>query len=241
MNPPTLVPGDALEAHFQQHALWHGPLDDIALGFGTGNPQYALIPCAAPGPTGVLGLFFEWHTRDFFQLAPGAHLAVGLDGPVEADPHRGRGLAIGHFAGTAPGEGDGERRLFAGADPHPGGPAGFLEEFTVNEGTAPIHDWQLTPALPLPDLEDEAVVRVDIHVSARNTWAAAWRIDRETPSLLGHWSGRDGPAFADGRTPPTPARDPSDNGVGNVFIGSAFGSPKTASVVRRGWLACWRD
>ena len=234
-----------LDAHFRERGILFEQQPRIALGFGEGHPQYRFMEYALPGPGHVMGIFFEWHTEDFFSSPDGPHLAVGIRGPVEDDPHRGRGLAIGILASDAPDPADSEKRirLFEGCPPAPGGPSYFIEDFSINEGTAPIPSWQMTDGKAMPELANGGVYRIDIHVSTGTTWAGIWQVmeDGRAYRPLGQASCCEGgPASQDG--PPGPCPElPEDIGIGNAFIGTGFASPATKSFADNIYLAHWPE
>lgn len=247
MPTPRPVPSPRLASHFRDHGIAHRKLEPLGLGFGPGQDQYALYEYPAPAPEETLGIFFDWHTKDFFSGTQAAHLAVGLRGPLPDDPHRGRGLAIGQFAAWAPNPdgANGKTALFDGCAPHPGGPALFIEEFTINEGTAPIVDWQMTPGVALPALADNGIYRVDLHVSFTNVWAGVWQVDGPADDVdsyrfLAQLSCDAAPPFSDGRQPPSARIHADDEHVGNAFVGNAFGEVDTRSQVESLVLAHWR-
>lgn len=197
-----------------------------------------------------MGLFCEWHTEDFFDVDTGPHLAIGMRGPTVEAPHRGRGLAIGTLANSTsdPGNPDVEIPLFAGCPDAPGGPSFFIEDFSRNDGIAPIRAWQLSLGRELPLLRGNGTYRIDIHVTAHDVWAGVWKID-EKRKFLGSRRRRylplgeircsaEGPAFSgDGRSP-CPEHE-SDRGRGNAFIGTGFANPETRSWVDHIHIAHW--
>ena len=119
------VPARDLEAFFRQQGIRFERQPRLELGFGEGYPQYRFMEYPLPGPGQTMAICFEWHTADFFDSPDGPHLAVGIRGPIEEDPHRGRGLAIGILAGDTPDPADphGRQPLFEGCPPFPGGPS----------------------------------------------------------------------------------------------------------------------
>jgi hypothetical protein len=122
----------------------------------------------------------------------------------------------------------------------------FLEEFTVNEGTAAARDWQLTPGRQIDELCNERVYRIDIHVSSSNVWAGIWLKQASSQSGSGAYTFLDQvscmgtESFDDGRVPPSCHVYPQDRGCGNAFIGTAFADPETRSTVREIHIAHWR-
>lgn len=236
---PPVVPAESLPAWLAERNIPHVAVGRLDLGFGAGQPQYALFPYAAPRPEESMGLFFEWHTEDFFDAPENAHLAVGLRGPRPDDPHRGRGLALGMLAcRTRRRDGD-IVPLFSGCPEPPGGPAVFLEEFTVNDGRSAISNWQLTECRPVPALRGGGVYRVDLHVSRTAVWAAVWERRGDDHRFLVQTSTVLDPPRAAGEDPPSSAEHPSDRGWGNVFIGNGFARPDNRSFVDRIVIAHW--
>ena len=239
------VPTRELGRFLQEQGISYERRAAIGLGFGAGKPQYRLMEYPLPGPDCVMGIFFEWHTRDFFDWPDGPHLAVGLRGPVEDDPHRGRGLAIGILAGDMPDAEHPEERtsLFDGCPPWPGGPSYFIEDFSINEGVSPIEAWQMTRGMSLPELANDGVYRIDIQVSRRNTRARIWQVVEGGATYLpiGQADCHDGgPGSWAGTTGPCPELL-EDRGIGNAFIGTGFASPDTRSVADSIYLAHWKD
>jgi hypothetical protein len=242
MNSP--VPAAELPDYFRAREIHFERMPRIDLGFGADKPQYRFMRYALPGPGCAMGIFFEWHTRDFFDSPDGPHLAVAVRGPVEEDPHRGRGLAIGILAGDAPDPAnpDGRVPLFDGCPPYPGGPSCFIEDFTINEGTAPIPTWQMTGGRELPALGNQGIYRIDIRVTTQNTRAGVWQVfDDGDYRCLAQVDCRDGgPGSLAGSNAPCPEL-PEDSGVGNAFIGTGFASPETLSFADNIYLAHWPE
>lgn len=240
----SLIPTQDLPAYFRRCGVAFERREAIHLGFGEGKPQYRFMEYALPGPGYSMGIFFEWHTGDFFDASGGPHLAVGIRGPLEEDPHRGRGLAIGILAGDTPDPADPNNRLplFEGCPPYPGGPSYFIEDFTINEGTTPIPTWQMSYGKDLPQLANLGIYRIDIIVSSRNTEARIWQVLKDGRfELIGQANCRDGgPASVAGSDAPCPEL-PEDRGVGNAFIGTGFASPITNSIADNIYLAHWPD
>jgi hypothetical protein len=245
LNMPEPVPTACLAGHFREAGVpfvRHGRLD---LGFGEAMPQYRFFEYALPGPGQTMGMFFEWHTADFFDAASGPHLAVGLRGPLQHDPHRGRGLAIGILASHAPDPAEPGRRLplFAGCPEPPGGPAFFLEDFSINEGTAPVESWQLSCCKHAAKLRNDRCYRIDLHVSSDTAWAGVWLVEDSgavyIPMGQTH-CGECGPgAYADGSRPCPEL--PEDRGVGNAFIGTGFADPSNRSWIDNLYIAHWPE
>jgi hypothetical protein len=241
---PRLVASHDLAGHFRQHGMVFAQHPPLALGFGHGRDQYRLYEFGLPHEQGTMGIFFEWHTADFFAAPENAHLAIGLRGPLASDPHRGRGLAVGMFSGDTR-DAQGKRQpLFAGCAPAPGGPAMFIEEFTVNEGRQPIAAWQLSQAQALPQLRGDAVYRVDIHVSPGAVWAAIWQRhgSRDQPGyrfLAATGTHLHPPAWSGGRLHPASGLHKEDRGVGNAFIGNGFARPDNRSTIEQLHIAYW--
>ena len=94
-KPPRLVPTQDLPFFFRSNGIAFTAAGSLKLGFGRGNDQYRLYNYSGPAEDETMGIFFELHTEDFFEVDSGPHVAIGLRGPVREDPHRGRGLAIG--------------------------------------------------------------------------------------------------------------------------------------------------
>jgi hypothetical protein len=134
---PRLVPTGELASYFRSNGIAFTTVPQLSLGFGQGNDQYCLFPYPGPADDETMGIFFEWHTEDFFAVDSGPHLAIGLRGPLKEDPHRGRGLAIGILASQVsnPDDHDHPVQLFRGCPDPPGGPAFFIEDFTLNKVT----------------------------------------------------------------------------------------------------------
>ena len=153
-------------------------MDPLELGFGHGREQYRLYNYPAPADDETMGVFCEWHTEDYFEVDSGPHVAIGMRGPVEADPHRGRGLAIGILANHVPNPDDPDKpiQLFKGCPDAPGGPSFFIEDFTVCDGKNPISEWQLSYGKSLPGLQGHGIYRIDIHVSRESVWAGVWQV-----------------------------------------------------------------
>ena len=197
-----------------------------------------------------MGIFFEWHTEDFFAVDTGPHLAVGLRGPDKEDPHRGRGLAIGILAShrNNPDDPDHPTPLFEGCPGPPGGPSFFIEDFSGNDGIVPIRNWQLSPGQSLPSLQANHIYRIDIHVSSDSVWVGVWQvIERQTIGGTSHRSysflaqstcSEEAPASG-GATRPCP-QTTLDRGRGNAFIGTAFADPETSSRVDNIYIANWK-
>jgi len=250
LKTPQLVATGDLPSHFLSNGIRHTSHTPLNLNFGQGNDQYHLYsyPCPAPGET--MGIFFEWHTEDFFAVETGPHLGVGLRGPVKEDPHRGRGLAIGILASHMNNPDDPEHPipLFEGCPGPPGAPSFFIEDFSGNDGIAPIRDWQLSKGQPLPSLQGYHTYRIDIHVSADNVWVGIWQVtEHQNTGGTGHRSyvflaqatcSKEASA-AGGATSPCPQAI-LDRDRGNAFIGTAFADPETRSWVDNIFIANWR-
>ena len=221
----------------------------LGLGFGIGNDQYHLYHYPGPADDETMGLFCEWHTEDYFEVDSGPHVAIGLRGPVEDDPHRGRGLAIGILANrmTNPDDPEHPIELFKGCPDPPGGPSFFIEDFTINEGTAPIKDWQFSPGQDLPQLQGNRIYRLDIHVSKDQVWVGIWEVTPAGTSGADgyHFLGQaicteEGPAYTGNPDSPCP-EDPLDRGKGNVFVGTGFSDPETRSRISNIYVAHWKN
>jgi hypothetical protein len=230
---------EALPGWFRNRSIPFLDVGALGLGFGEGRPQYRLFDYPAPQPHETMGMFLEWRTADFFDTPEGAHLALGLRGPVPDDPHRGRGLAIGIFANRTRAPDGTDIELFAGAPEPPGGPGMFLEEFTVNDGRRPIPAWQLSRCRDLPDLAGHRTYRIDLYVSRDDVWADVWEVlgDRSY-RFLDHTRGTLHPP-RDDRPGPACTEDPGDRGVGNAFIGNAFTTVDNRSRIDALFLAHW--
>jgi hypothetical protein len=243
-NPPLLVPTEELSAHFRSHGIEYRSCGSQPLGFGQGKPQYRFYNYPAPADNETMGLFCEWHTEDFFEVDSGPHVAIGLRGTVVDDPHRGRGLAIGILAGQLPLPEDPDvmQPLFRGCPDWPGGPAFFVEDFSLNDGETSIEKWQLSPGRHLPELLGKGVFRIDIHVSKDHVWAGVWEITG-SPGGSRDYRFMDQVACSD-RAPgfagsPCPELT-EDGGRGNAFIGAGFANPDNRSWVDNIYLAHWR-
>ena len=248
---PRLVPTEDLASYFRSSGIAFTTVPHLSLGFGHGNDQYCLFPYPGPADDETMGIFFEWHTEDFFAVDTGPHLAIGLRGPVKKDPHRGRGLAIGILASHVSNPEDPEHpiQLFKGCPDPPGGPSFFIEDFTLNDGIAAINEWQLSLGQHLPRLQGNGVYRVDIHVSLGCVWAGVWEVtktlsdvgtDERTYTFLGQTicSGG-GPGYSGDPDSPCP-EVALDQGQGNAFIGSGFAHPDTRSWVENIYIAHWK-
>jgi hypothetical protein len=249
---PRLVPTEKLAAYFQSRGIAYQSAGSLNLGFGHGNDQYRLYSYPAPADDETMGLFCEWHTEDFFEVDSGPHVAIGLRGPVVEDPHRGRGLAIGILASEVENPEDPEHpiQLFKGCPGAPGGPSFFVEDFSRNDGMAPISQWQLSLGKHLPRLQGHGVFRIDIHVAKGHVWAGVWKVtisqtaggpDQREYTFLGQVACSDkGPGFSGDPAAPCP-QDIDDRGRGNVFIGSGFADPDTNSRVENIYIAHWKN
>ncbi len=242
---PLFVPSDELPDYFSNNALGWQRQAKLDLGFGQGNDAYRLWSYPAPANDETMGIFFEWHTEDYFKPGSSPHVAIGLRGPVVDDPHRGRGLAIGILSSHMPDPQNPEKmlELFSGCPPYPGGPAFFIEDFTINEGTAPAVEWQFSPGRHLPELRNNRCYRVDVHVSKDQVWAGVWMLSDNSNEVkfLGQNScSGDMPASRASSEGPCPEL-PEDRGVGNAFIGTGFSDPKTSSWIDRIHIAHWKN
>ena len=199
-----------------------------------------------------MAVFCELHTENYFEVGTSPHIAIGLRGPVKEDPHRGRGLAIGILANRMYTLEDPDQpvELFKGCPDPPGGPSFFIEDFTINEGTAPIRDWQLSPGRDLPQLRGNGIYRIDIHVSKDEVWAGIWKVSKPQSdnglavpayTFLGQAScSEKGPAY--GGKPGTPCPEHElDRGQGNVFIGTGFSDPETRAWIDNICIAHWKN
>jgi hypothetical protein len=249
--PPQLIPSEDLPAHFLSHGIQFKKNAALELNFGHGNDQYRLYRYPGPTHDETMGIFFEWHTMDFFAVDSGPHLGIGLRGPVEEDPHRGRGLAIGILASHMNNPEDSEHpvQLFKGCPGPPGGPSFFIEDFSKNDGIAAIPEWQLSLGQQLPALKANQVYRIDIHVSSGHVWAAVWQItngpmtngvsERSYTFLAQTTCSENALGFSGDITAPCP-QTTTDRGRGNAFIGTAFADPETRSRVDNIHIAHWR-
>lgn len=234
---PVPVPTHVLPAWFRSLGISFRELPPLELGFGTGRDQYRLFPYPGPADDEIMAMFCEWRTADFFDVDTGPHLAIGLRGPTETEPHRGRGLAIGILANavTLPENPDQPVPLFAGCPDPPGGPSMFVEDFSRNDGEAPIPEWQLSRGVGLPGLAGNGRYRIDLRVSRQRAHAAVWQVRRhsDTPyAFLGEVFSEEGAVREE---------LPGDRGIGNAFIGTGFADPRTHSRVESIFLAHWKS
>ncbi|MGA9575731.1 MAG: hypothetical protein WBS20_17455 [Lysobacterales bacterium] len=255
--PPKLVSTENLVPFFLSSGIAHTTAEPLALGFGNGNDQYRLYPYPGPADDETMGVFCEWHTEDYFEVDTGPHVAIGMRGPAGHDPHRGRGLAIGILANRManPDDPDNSVRLFNGCPDPPGGPAFFIEDFTVCDGTTPVRDWQLSAGQHLPGLKGYGVYRIDIHVSRQSVWAGVWQVTGKRPGNVDLFRGDltrayvflgetfcPDPAFEPGGSPAGwCCEDPLDRGRGNAFIGTGFSDPQTRSRIENIHIAHWKN
>jgi hypothetical protein len=246
---PPLVPTNELPSYFQTEDIPYRRFGSLNIGFGPGKDQYRFFTYPAPADDETMGLFCELHTEDYFEVDTGPHIAIGLRGPVVDDPHRGRGLAIGLLAGEAidPENPDRPIELFKVCPPAPGGPSFFIEDFTINEGTAPIREWQLCPGQDLPDLRGYGIYRIDIHVSKDQVFTAIWEVvnNPATGEASYHFLGQancseEGPGCSGNPCSPCPEA-PADKGRGNVFIGTGFSDPETRCRIDNIFVAHWKN
>lgn len=251
-TPPRLVPTETLAAWFASSGITFSELESLELGFGHGVEQYRFYPYPAPADDETMGVFCEWHTEDYFEVDSGPHIAIGMRGPVVEDPHRGRGLALGILANRTanPNDPDHPIPLFQGCPDPPGGPAFFIEDFTVCDGKAPICQWQLSCGQALPALQGYGIYRIDIHVSRDSVWAGVWQV-RTSHSEDGQMT-REYTFLAETCCPDTNAgssksligkggEDVQDRGKGNAFIGTGFSEPKTRSRIENIFIAHWKN
>ncbi len=251
-TPPALVPTEELASYFRSRGIAFTTAEPLSLGFGHGNDQYRLYPYPAPADDATMGVFCEWHTEDYFAVDSGPHIAIGMRGPVGDDPHRGRGLAIGILANSTPNPDapDQPIPLFRGCPDPPGGPAFFIEDFTVCDGTRPVCDWQLSAGRHLPALQGYGTYRIDVHVSRECAWAGVWKVlikrresggETRAYEFLAETSGPDA-AFRTGAGPGGwGCEDPLDRGRGNAFIGTGFSDPATRSWIGNIHIAHWKN
>lgn len=245
---PRFVPTEELASYFQSEGIAYKALGSLNLGFGHGKDQYRMYDYPAPADDETMGLFCEWHTENYFDVDTGPHVAIGLRGPVRKDPHRGRGLAIGVLANSVclPDAPDKPVPLFAGCPDAPGGPSFFIEDFSANDGTRPISDWQLSRGRHLPLLQGNGIYRTDIHISKNHAWAGIWKVTESCSDdglisrsyeFLDQVACPDVSPGFDGSICP---EDPADSGQGNAFIGSGFSDPETRSWVNHIYIAHWK-
>jgi hypothetical protein len=241
---PPFVPTEELETWFHSRGIAFRACGSQPLGFGRGKPQYRLHDYPGPAEDETMGLFCEWHTENFFDVDTGPHVAIGLRGPVAHDPHRGRGLAIGILASRmhSADEPGAWVPLFRGCPDWPGGPSMFIEDFSRNDGEAPIPAWQLSPGRHLAALRGGGVYRIDIRVSRDRTWAGVWRVTgpgegESKYRFMGQVACSDrAPGFSG-----TPGDElAEDRGQGSAFIGAGFADPDNRSWVGNIYLAHWK-
>jgi hypothetical protein len=251
-KPPLLVPTEELEGYFRSNGVAFTAEPPLKLGFGQGEEQYRLFSYPAPADDETMAVFCEWHTEDYFECDAGPHIAIGMRGPIGQDPHRGRGLAIGILANSVvnPDDPDHPIPLFEGCPPAPGGPAFFIEDFSVCDGETAIKEWQLSHGQSLPELRDNGIFRIDIHVSRHSVWAGVWKVsvdqleggvEKRRYSFLGQTvCSTEEPGF-DTKHGPSCVEDPLDRGQGNAFIGTGFSDPLTRSWVNNIYIAHWKN
>ena len=243
------VPARLLPGWFRDHGIEYRSVPDLKLAFGHGNPQYRLWSYPAPTEDETMGVYFEWHTEDYFDVDTEPHLAVGMRGPTRSHPHRGRGLAIGILANSMidPETPDRPVALFRGCPDLPGGPSCFIEDFTNNNPGVPAEDWQLSVGKPLPQLRGNRVYRIDLEVGDERVWAGVWEIKKQQTRTgeMQHAYTYLGEVIS-----PDPARslkrtscviEAADRAVGNVFIGSGFADPETTSWIGQLHIAHWKN
>jgi len=248
----TLVPSEQLESCFQSNSLAYIALEPLSLGFGDGNKQYRFYSYPPMAPDETMGIFFEWHTEDFFEVDTGPHIAIGLRGPTETQPHEGRGLAIGILANQVsnPEDPDNPIPLFRGCPDPPGGPSFFIEDFTRNDGKNPIPDWQLSPGKELPQLKGNSTYRINVQVSFERVWVGIWQVIESRAGsgdilqnyvFLGQAEYPD-EGFGLQVDPGLPSQLTSpDQGSANAFIGTGFADPQTRSWIDNIYLSHWKS
>jgi hypothetical protein len=248
---PPLVPTEDLAAYFLSNDIAFTAVEPLKLGFGHGNKQYHLYRYPAPAEDETMAVFCEWHTGDYFEVDSGPHIAIGIRGPVEDEPHRGRGLAIGILANQVdnPEDPDHPIPLFRGCPDAPGGPAFFIEDFSGCDGIRPISEWQLSRGQHLPQLRGNGIYRIDIHVSSGCVWAGVWEVAEiqaddgaveRNYAFVGQTScSSEGPGYSGNPALPCPEHA-LDHGQGNVFIGTGFSDPETNSRVDNIYIAHWK-
>lgn len=249
---PRLVPTEDLSAYFKSNRIAYTAQGSLQLGFGHGNDQYRLYDYPGPTDDETMGVFCELHIENLFEVDTGPHIGIGMRGPVNNDPHRGRGLAIGILASHLdnPEQADDPIQLFKGCPGPPGGPSFFIEDFSINDGAAAIEDWQLSPGQALPQLQGYGVYRIDVHVSLGQVWAGIWKVTKKHSSdstavksytFLGQLGCCDeAPGYSGNPESPCPELA-ADKGQGNVFIGSAFADPETSSWIDNIYIAHWKN
>ena len=250
--PPRLVPTENLASYFLSRGIAFTTEKSVNLGFGHGCDQYQFYPYPGPADDETMGVFCEWHTEDYFEVGSGPHVAIGMRGPVVADPHRGRGLAIGIMANRAINPDDPAHPvpLFKGCADPPGGPSFLIEDFTVNDGKTPVSDWQLSNGQCLPGLQANAIYRIDIHVSRDSVWAGVWQVKNNVShngeisrayTFLGEtFCPDETPGFGGGIIG-MGCEDELDRGQGNAFIGTGFSDPQTLSRIENIYIAHWKN
>ena len=248
-TPPRLVPTGNLASYFRCRGIGFTRFGPLKLGFGHGNDQYQLYPYPGPADNETMAVFCEWHTRDYFEVDSGPHLAIGMRGPVRNDPHRGRGLAIGILANRS-NDPDQPVPLFKGCPDPPGGPSFFIEDFTVCDGKTALCEWQLSAGQDLPDLRGHGVYRIDVHVSRDSVWAGVWQVrfnrstDKESVreyKFMGETFSQDSLSESGGNPVRMGAEALQDRGRGNAFIGTGFSDPQTRSHVENIFIAHWKN
>lgn len=251
-NPPQLVPTAGLPAFFISSGIIYQAVAPLSLAFGHGKQQYRLYSYPGPAEDETMAVFCEWHTRDFFAVDSDPHFAIGMRGPVADHPHRGRGLAIGILANQMhnPDDPDHPVQLFKGCPDPPGGPAFFLEDFSINDGSTAVEEWQLSLGKKLPQLRNNHIYRIDVHVSFNSAWVGIWEAKKTHSdrglitadyTFLGQADWPDeGPGIGAHFKPAKP-EDYQDRGQGNAFIGCGFADPETRSWVENIYLAHWKN
>lgn len=249
---PRLVPTEKLASFFTSNGIAYTAVEPLKLGFGENPKQYQLYSYPGPADDQTMGVFCEWHTEDYFEVDSGPHIAIGMRGPVEKDPHRGRGLAIGILANRAinPDDPDHPIPLFQGCPDPPGGPSFFIEDFTICDGNTAISEWQLSAGQCLPQLKGYGIYRIDIQVSRDSVWAGVWQVNTE-PSKNGEMI-RNYTFLGETSCPDTVTgfgkgligfgcENVLDRGKGNAFIGTGFSDPNTRSRVEDIYIAHWKN
>ena len=250
--PPRLVPTEKLASYFSSRGIAHKTVEPLKLGVGHGRDQYRCYDYPGPADDETKGVLCECHTEYYIEDESGPHVAIGMRGPLQTDPHRGRGLAIGILANKVVNADDPNNPvpLFKGCPDPPGGPSFFIEDFTVCDGKAPICDWQLSQGKCLPELQGHGVYRIDIHVSRESVWAGVWQvvIHRSADGALGReyrFMGQtDCPDTESGFAETainSGGEDSLDRGQGNAFIGTGFSDPNTRSWIDNIYIAHWRN
>ena len=84
-KPPRLIPTPELQSFFAAYGISYQHVGALNLGFGEGKDQYQLFNYPGPEDDETMGIFFEWHTGNYFDVDTGPHIAIGLRGPVNKE------------------------------------------------------------------------------------------------------------------------------------------------------------